>query len=474
LRASTRPSTFNYRPASGTLLRMASQHGALKITGVPNVTAISSQFKPLIVLWQECIEELQAFHRAAKTGETGPLSTEAYEALPYELRDGDHPEHEAWMQLWSRFADADGWPLIPVGEVARLKGIDQRGRLTKTQCNRILKTADAMGIGMEPDTRLTGRYYRWTEIVSPFFLETDAAEDMASYNAASVLLRLGVTVVEADGQVDANGLAYLATNLEHHFNLSPNQSKRLAQLRYLILHAIDADKTVSTAMLDKLSAEERSLVGKFLVGIAAADQVITPREVRALRAAYRTLRLAPETLDDLLAPYRVAQKAEQPGEAMVSAGDEFRLDMDAVATIMQETREVSEILSRAMKAEEDFTDEDKTSSASAQPAGPEVVLHKTRATAEAGTAETAGISNGSASRGERFPELAERFQPFLEAALRQKQWPVGEITDLARQHQLMLAGAMEAINEWSYEKYEDWLMEEGDPVIIHSELLQRV
>lgn len=472
LRASQKLRRIVYHPASGTLLRMAAA-GNLDVADALGIPAISSQLKPLVTIWDECIEDLQGYHRAQRAADSETLTAEAYEALPKELRDGNHPELDAWMELWSRFADADGWPLVPAGELARIKGIPQRDRLTKTQCDRILTSAQAMGIGLEPDARLTGKCYRWTESISPFFLETDQPEDMASYGAAAALLRLGLHIAEADGHVDEEELKCIARHLESEFDLSTNQSKRLDQLKYLLLHGPTADKSIGTTLRDRLSHAHRSAVGRFLVGIAAADRVITFSEVRALKNAYRALGLQPQELDDLLSPYRIREERTEEEKATAPEAEEFRLDIEAISQIMRETEEVSKILREAMAVDEEEQNlEPFTPSPASQPAEfGQLETQSCSATATLDEGEEAPAQDGT-PESNQFSTLSPRFQPFLRALLSQREWSQTAATALAGQHSLMLAGAIEAINEWSCEQLGDWLVQEGNPLTIQLDLLE--
>ena len=100
-----------------------------------------------------------------------------------------------------------------------MKAIPSRERLTKAQCTRLLRTADAIGLGVEPDPRMTGKNYRWDERVTLFFLDREDGEDATNYIAASVLLRLGASIAEADGQVDKEELTFFLQCVREHCRL---------------------------------------------------------------------------------------------------------------------------------------------------------------------------------------------------------------------------------------------------------------
>lgn len=454
LRASKRLKRIDYHPASGTLLRSLGTVDEVSLPRMPDILAISSQFKQIVQSWGESIEELKAYSRATRSSD-GELTAEAYEALPTELQEGDHPEVDAWMQAWEAHVDDEGWPIVPVAALASIKAIPSRDRLTKAQCERLLRTADAIGLGVEPDARMTGKNYRWDERVTMFFLDGENGEDATNYVAASVLLRLGASIAEADGQVDKEELSFITEHLEGQFNLSDVDSKRLERLQYLLLHSRSGDNTISTMLAKRLPRQQRLLVGEFLVGVAAVDEVISKDEIKALRKAYKSLDLEVADLDKLIARHA----APQTGEVITTQQDtELRLDMQAISRIMTETREVAGILRDAM-AEDD---------------GPEGSSRDSSATAIA-VADPPARSSSSTSKVQHLTndtDLDSRFRPFLAAVLERDEWTPSELRELSDRCHVMMSGAVETINEWSTEHFGDWLIEEGDTYHVRKDLIE--
>ena len=359
------------------------------------------------------------------------MTAEVYESLPEALREGDHPEFNDWMRVWEEHVDSDGWPIVPASSLAALKQIPPRGTLTKTQCSKLLTTADAVGLGVEPDARITGKNYKWDERLALFFLEDETGCNETSYLAASVLLRMGATVAAADGSIDKEELEFIAEHLEGQFDLSDADSKRLERLEYLLLHSQSGDISVTKTLTKRLTHKERLLVGEFLVGVAAADEVVTSDEVKALRKAYRSLDLEESELDELLARHASAKVGATP-DAADKAGGELRLDMTAVSRIMTETRQVAEVLRQAMS--EDGSEETPAASTAVAPP-PEVTAPRAVA------AEPEGID--------------PRYQPFLTELMTRQEWTGEELRQLADRCGVMLAGAVEAVNEWSLEEHGD-------------------
>jgi hypothetical protein len=80
LKASARVRVIEYRPASPTLLFALSRDSHLEVR-IPNVLGMPSQFKPLLELWDACIEELKPLSRQfGKEGEV--LTRDAVTPFP--------------------------------------------------------------------------------------------------------------------------------------------------------------------------------------------------------------------------------------------------------------------------------------------------------------------------------------------------------------------------------------------------------
>lgn len=471
LRASKRSKALTYQPASGTLSRMPAEQRSKGLLSIPDVLAISSQFKPLVEIWNECIQELRTYDKVSRGARE--LTAEAYEALPSALRGGDHPDVDAWMTVWQECANEEGIPLVPMSRLAALKALPERKTLLKTQTQKLLATADCLGIGVEPDARLTGRNYRWEDVVTMFFLEEGDPQDPAAYQAASTLLELGLIMAEADGRIDEGEVAHIARHLEDQFELTWNQSKRLESLRLLRLNTNRDARRIFASLRKRLSHKERLSVGEYLVGVAASDQIVTESELASLQKAFRELDLAGEQLEQLLLPLQAAQPAETADTGRtVGEVHTFHLDLDAASRIRRETEALRVTLTKAMGTGGEDDEEDDLSE--------EGAFLSTGCAAGATTAVMAPLTPLSTAvidptvpsqvDGESVPE---QFRPFFDAICARDEWSEQDAKQLAREHHVMLSGAIEAINDWAQEKWGDWLIEEGNPLLIRRELLNR-
>ena len=235
-RVGKRPFVHQHQAASSALSWRDDLSGV--IPELPDIMAIGSQFKPLTEIWNHCVDELRQYDKAQqKVDSSGEVTADAYEAMPQELRQGDHPEFNQWWEVKEANTDDEGWTFVPVSALATVKGIAQRNKLTLAQCRQLLQTADAMGFGVEPDARITRRAYRWDEKVALFVLDEEAGSERSKgYLAAATLLRLGLVVAEADGSIDSEELEQITHRLEDQFELSETETVRLEHPSTITYH----------------------------------------------------------------------------------------------------------------------------------------------------------------------------------------------------------------------------------------------
>lgn len=469
----TRNKAISYHPASSTLL--SGPHQMIKVTGqmMPTLEPRRAPCTKLIQIWNDCIEQLKAFDRASRKA-TSEVTSETYEALPIELRDGDHPELEHWNRLISRVTDDDGWALVSVNELARIKGIKERTSLTKSQTLSILKTADALGFAIEPDCRINGKNFRWNEPVAIFNGEMAKCDDRSieKFRTAAFLLELGLSVAVSDNEVDERELEAIESHIEAELDLTPDLVKRLSALRHLMVAKGPKLSTVPQTFLAALSKNQRKAIGGYLVSVAAADQIVTNKEKNVLRAAFQKLSLPLDMLAELLAPYETVRTGVQPTATPADVQHSAEapvLDFDRIRRIREETRHVQDLLHDVISNSFDNSDESlvvQNVDATDEPIE-EVV------SAEAVIADKPISQFVDQCCDSRFATVPNRYQAFCSKLATQTRWNMREAQDLARSQGLMFSAALETINEWSTDAFGDWLIEEADTdLIVHLTLLE--
>ncbi len=304
LRAAQRDRIVDYRqPASPSLVAIRERLAeAAPPIAIPNVLGLQSQFMPLVKIWEECISELRKLSKALPNSDNGTLTREAYEALPDILKpEYEHPEKSKWDSLVEELAGNDGSVIVPIGRLAEFREIAHRHGLTAGQSEAIARTAQEVGYCIEPDFRLTSRNYRWDDVVSLFRANLEEGSTPAPrYLAASLVLELGFAVAAADGVITENESTGISRFLEGRFELDQAETERLKRLHNVFLARHPSLSGIGKRLMDKLATAERETVGRYLVGVAAADGTINAATMKSLRAGYRAIGLSTEHLEKVL------------------------------------------------------------------------------------------------------------------------------------------------------------------------------
>jgi uncharacterized tellurite resistance protein B-like protein len=461
LKASTRNRPLAYVPASPSLLGDAGEPGRSNLRiGIPNVLGIPSQFAPLVSIWTSCAQELKPLSRVLGRGMVVP-SREAYLALPAELKATvEHPDQEKWDQIVFEHSGNDGCALVEVSALAALQGYPERARLTRFQSEVLAQTAQFVGRVIEPDARLTGRPYAWKDRVALLrrCLDEEAGrpDDHSRYLAASLMLELGIYIAAADGAVDDREVDQVARFIESQFLLAPPEVRRLEALKRVFVTRPPTLGGLGKRLQSALTHDQRESVGRFLAGIALANGIIDHKEISALKNAYRALDIGVDQLNMLIEESRRASDdpvdvargddCDSTGEIIPprpqsrpSAG--IVLDDRRLSAILAETQIVIETLGKAML----------------DPESPEDSQEPTTLPAN----------------DPRFEALDARYHAMLAQLLGRPVWDRPEFNSLARSHNLMPSGALDAVNDWALELFDDPIVvEQCDQFQIQIHLLE--
>jgi tellurite resistance protein len=554
LKLRTQHLSFSYKPASA-VLPVARVSAYL-----PNIRPLSS----LSEIWNDCIDELRKLSTVRAKQDAATLTVAAWEATPRELRERlEHPHTEAVCRVVAEATDEDGQTLLPIDRIATAAGFDSDGRLSPAQARRFCETVGHIGYCVEPDARLTGRGYNPAEQVAVFLPASDELPDPGRYNAAACMLGIGLAIAKADGYVRPEELSLLLQQVDAAFNLSGDEARRLDALRTLLFRT-GLNFGSFRALLKNVPADSRVAIGKLAIALAAADGVVTPEELKAVRSCYaalgfdgdeveRTLRalmssgdepvtiraakiprehgefipLAPAVAHTAasepfpppsdLEPFEVAEasgslppKAEievtrlSAAEPLSVAGDPaplgdeikqvtvrlapqapptsrpaevkpavkgLKLDRAAIAAIMKDTQEVAAMLAEAMNV---GAAADADVAAKSSPAAVLEEVHAAPAATVGATSDAAVLAAAAAPvvTETSDPSLPQRYAAFYQMLLAKGEWTLSEAETAARGQGHMLSGAIEALNDWAFERYGGQLfVEDGERLTIEIQLL---
>jgi uncharacterized tellurite resistance protein B-like protein len=470
LKSSARARLIEYNPASPTVLYALSGH-APPVVRIPNVLGLSSQFKPLVEMWQECIEELKPLSREVGKGRD-VLTRQAYQALPDVLKaEVDHPDKGKWEQFVAANTIDSNIVIASVGDLAALCGFERRPRLTARQSEDLVTTAANVGFVLVPDVRIIGRSYKWDDMVAVFRSEgiPEVPTD-SKYRAAILMLEMGMAVAAADGAVDQDEVDQIIGFLKGQFLLAPYDARRIDAYKAILVKHPPSLSNLAKRLQSSLTAEHLETVCQFLVGIAAANGSIDKGERITLRRFYTALGLPTSKLDDVIAKLlgtvpgavEIQLGVVVPGEKIPErpAQAVFTLNAAALQTILQETEQVAQMLGDAL-------------SASAEEDAEVVIAEVQRASASPIEPLATPVETADSSPSCVFPGLDMRYHIVVAELLSRDAWAPEDFESMDRKHNVMPAGMLEAINAWSDENHGDFLIEEGESFTINRTLLEK-
>lgn len=361
---------------------------------------------------------------------------------------------------------SDGCYWLPVAKAASLTFITTETKITLGRSRLIANKIEAAGFCVEPDVRFGNCAYDWNQTLGLFKpLDGCSTKPSSAYFGTANLFRLCVLVAAADGRVDQVELDVARQVIENQLDFSEADHQRLLVLERLLTQDPSSASKTLARVAKAVPAQKRLLIGKVLVRVAAADNVITKAERRALERIFKAFEILPDTLADLMReacppPHEVTTQeggTRTSGERIppVAAPTPrgFALDMAKVYSITNETREVVGILSVVMEDE------------------PETITLPKTVTAPAPEIPEISSESKTTLQPTRFKGLDTAFHPVLERLLTRDTWPQADFNVLARDFHFMPLNIHDTLNEWADEVLGDFILHGEDPVVIRRELI---
>ncbi|MBF0325551.1 MAG: TerB N-terminal domain-containing protein [Alphaproteobacteria bacterium] len=450
------PNGLKVNPPKGTIgalpYRVASNDFQASIRGDfsdwPNVANMTKPVNQAREVAEACMTELEPYSRFLGRSPEDGDSLQAQLLLPSELL----------VEASGAVAGVREW-LLNLREptaietlLARLGIASDGDKPGRGHVRAAAEALDGLGYGLEPDVRLGGRVPKPGEkvVVFPLPPGVRSQPDLGSaYQAAALTLGLCAVLVHADSVVTPEEERHLLKLVEDSLHLTDGERARLeAHARWLIAEAPSLSQFQSR--LAGLTEGRRHDLARFVVAVAAADGHVAVTEVRLLERVYKLLGLeAGRLFSDLHAfgasddePVVVRPAIPVPEGKPIPLPPKPEagvvLDIARIERIRSDTAKVSSLLS------EIFVDE-------TMPAVPEPEPR---------------------DEPSPFDGLDRRHEALLQELASRTEWPRTDFEQLCRSIDLLPGGALEGLNEWAFERFDDAIVEDGDPVVVNQSLLQ--
>ena len=452
IRTPRRRLKLQYHAASGNFATDLNEH----LGDIPNVSGLSAPLRIAQRIADTSADGLDKYSRYLGRNPDGKGTIEAHALLPQALWPlFPCPEKEE-LQTWATKQIESGG-VVPVEDVVeRLEGA-RPDRIGKRQLIGVADALARLGVGMAPDPRFALRKPQLGEPVVLFHLPQDTRTIESpgdAYRSAILNLAVATLVAHADGQVDHAERAHLAGQIDANQSVTEAERARLrANLSWMI--AVPPDIGMLRIRLRNAPEDIRSALGQLAVVAAGADGAIDPEEIRVIERLYAVMGLERERVyADLHAltsapepvTVRPADRATRefviPSPPPETPADAVTLDAARVSAVMADTARVSQVLGDIFV---DGDDEDEES-----------------------------VDDSVSDADDGFGGLDAPHRAVVSVLITRRQWTEDEVAGLAGEHQLMAAGALETINEWAFDEFDDVLIEEYDGYEINGDVAQHL
>lgn len=427
-----------YRPAS-TGFR-GYENIKLTFGDTPDVTALTAPLKKLQQIVEITTKELEPYSRFIGKNPDAETALEGLLQLPTVLWPEDAQNN--LQALKTRIGS--GMTVMTFQEL--LSALGANSTLNRDKTLMLGRALVAINIGIEPDILGGVKLPKPTDNLVLFNMPSDetVSQMTPAYQAALLTLQLASAVAAADGNFCATEITHLSQEVRSWSHLTPNHRCRLmAHLRLLI--AAPVSLASMKKKLEPLDVSTRESIAVFMATVAQADGIVSPDEVKILEKVYKALGVDP---DKVFSDIHAVASGTKPSAAVAANIEEtgFKLDSSRIAALQQDTEKVSILLANIFKDEE--TVAAQLPELEAEP-------------------ESELIPDGIL--GLDAPHTA-----FARMLLSRPEWSREELLDLSADLDLMLDGALEHINEASFDTHDIPFTEGDDPIEVNAEILEKI
>ncbi|MDM7939847.1 MAG: TerB N-terminal domain-containing protein [Methanothrix sp.] len=429
-------------------------------TGIPDVCSLAEPFGKLKDIGDLAASRLQSFSRVQgsrttirkrSNGVAPEVQADARLLLPADLWPQECQQFIAMIR--ESLSDSAPFKVMPASELLRSLGCLN---LTKSIYEAIACGLEDRAICIEPDTRFGGKLPNDQSMIVLFSQAVQDQEkpSLQNVSSGSLAIQLASAAAMADSTFDTHEQDVLIGHLNSWLHLSKADLERLRAK--LELFKVESPKfTGLQRKLDTLDPLTKSTIGDFMVQIVKADGTVSPVEVKVLERIFTLLGLSAQELYGRLhgvatepvsirSPIPGASGYAIPKPADLSTTTETRLDMDKIEALKVDSAKAALLLG--------------------------AVFSESREELETETDESAECDVDS----QRLLDLDLGHSQLLAVLLSRAEWSREEFSEICLDHGLMVDGAIERINEASFEKVQQAIIEGDDPLEVRQDLLSEV
>lgn len=433
---------IEYHPASSSLRGIFFPQQDL-----PDPSNLKGPTNKLIAIADECTAKLDAYSRYLAKPDTCRTDIEAVLLLPDELGYIGYTLGLGEFKKWADNAISTKNGLVNVEKFWTYTKSSLPAKINKKEAELIQNLAQKAGYGIAPDTcyhhaktSTDGKLVLFPEGHGKYF------EPSKEFNEMGMALRLGAMVATIDSHVDQTEKNLLIQLIDHDTNLSPTEKR---SLHAYLLWRLNTPSNITglKVRVGTLGKTEKVAVSRILVGVAMADGKIDPDEIKQLEKLYTLLGLDKALVTGDIHGMSSSKAGLRPvstqSEDISPTSTSFQLDESILAIHESETKDVQSMLGAIFMENEPTGEPDET------------ITDSTAVEEESG--------------------IDKHHYALFESLIRKDKWTREEVEALCRDSGLMVSGALEIINDWSFDKVDTAVLEEdGDAIYVDQEIVEEI
>ena len=414
----------------------------LRFGDLPDVTALTGPTKKLQAVVDDCASSLDAFSRYVGKNPGKEQALEGILLLPAKI--WPSTARSALTGLKSRIGSGDS--VIPLRQLAATFSFT--GDLTRDKVLSLARALESEGIGVEPNVLGGAKTPKQDDLLALFHLSTPLPEPPSSpaYQAAAITLDLAAAVAHADGEFSAVEVEHLTANVESWVHLTAAHRERL-KARVKLLSTTSVTLVGMKKKVETLDKGAKEAIASFAALMVQIDGTASHAEVKTLEKIHSLLGL--ERSDVYTRVHKAATSAATPVPSEKvrpsSPTGAIVLDQSRIEALQKDSEKVSALLGAIFNEEQEPI--------------PTPAVEEDEVEPESRT----GVLG-----------LDEKHSAFARILLSRLSWERAELTDVASDLDIMLDGALEQINEASFDAFDVPCTEGDDPIEINPEILEKI
>ncbi|WP_082582553.1 TerB N-terminal domain-containing protein [Mesorhizobium sp. Root172] len=418
---------------------------------LPDIAAISAPLEGLRDLLNACTDELASYSRLLGKSPEAKGTIEAAFLLPKEMLTSPSVMGSAVLERVEHLFGGRNIAGVRVGQLAKALGVETppKGKLPSGFCNQVGAFMDKLDVGLEPDRRYGARNLDADGYVLLFKAKDGAPVDSEapSYASARAMVEVAALAAASDGKIETSEFESIKSDIRAVPGLGGIERARLMAYASTLLKDAPARQS-AMQRLRSVRAEARDSAIRSATSAVLADGHAAPDEVKFLERLYKTLGYPVEDLYSALhrgsvvldEPIVVTPEIRTgsvpiPAEASEPKASGIRIDRARLERIKSETSAVSQLLAGI------FVEDELLSS---PPAPMEATLR----------------------RDSRFEGLDAAHAELLSCLLGAGELDRDAFEDMARKLRLLPDGAIETINEWGFDKFDEPILDGEEHIVV--------